>query len=206
MGKKQARQRKHLLLYLAGCAALTLMFGGCLYYPEKWEMEEHLVRSKNYMSQGEFKLSLQESHTAYKLYPQSLGDQALFQIGLIYAHPANPQQNFQKAKEAFTELLRKYPQSSLKTRTALWILIIRDFQDTGDQLQAKKNENDRLRFELKQPSLRSNQLIEQSNQKIAANEQLIKDLQQRIDDLQRNIDQLKEVDLKIEEKKRKTGP
>jgi hypothetical protein len=206
MGKKHARQRKHLLFYFAGCAALALMFWGCLYYPEKWEMEEHLVRSKNYMSEGDFKLALQESHTAYKLYPQSLGDQALFQIGLIYAHPANPQQNFQKAKEAFGELLRKHPQSSLKTRTELWILIIRNFQDTDNQLQAIKKENDRLRLELKQQNTRSNQMLKQNNQKIAANEQQIKDLQQRIDDLQRNIDQLKEVDLRIEEKKRKTGP
>jgi hypothetical protein len=182
------------------------MFGGCLYYPEKWEMEEHLARSKNYMGKGDFNLSLQESQTAYKLYPQSLGDLALFQIGLIYAHPANPQQNYQKAKEAFGELLRKYPQSSLKSRTELWILMIRDFQDMDNQLRAVRKETDRLRLELQQQTTRSNQMLKQKNQKIAANEQQIKDLQQRIEDLQRNLDQLKEVDLKIEEKKRKTGP
>lgn len=182
------------------------MFWGCLYYPEKWRMEEHLARSKYYMSKGDFKSSLQESHAAYKLYPQSLGDQALFQIGLIFAHPANPQQNYQKAKEAFGELLRKFPQSSLKTRAELWILVIRDIQNTDNQLQVKKKETDRLRLELKQQNARSNQKLKQNNQKIASNEQQIKDLQQRIDDLKRNIDQLKEVDLRIEEKKRKTGP
>lgn len=182
------------------------MFGGCLYSPEKWEMEEHLARSKNYMGQGDFKLSLQESQTAYKLYPQSLGDLALFQIGLIYVHPANPQQNYQQAKEAFAELLRKYPQSSLKPHTELWILVIRDFQDIDNQLRAEKKETDRLRLERQQQNAHSNQMLKQHNQKNAANEQQIKDLQQRIDDLQRNIDQLKEVDLRIEEKKRKTGP
>ena len=116
-------------------------------------------------SKGDFKLSLQESNRAYKLYPQSLGDQALFQIGLIYAHPANPQQNYQKAKEVFGELLRKYPQSSLKTPTELWILVIRDIQDTDNQLQAKKKETDRLRLELKRQNARSNQMLEQNNQK-----------------------------------------
>jgi len=63
-----------------------------------------------------------------------------------------------------------------------------------------------LPHERQQQNARSSQTLKQHNQKNAANEQQIKDLQQRIDDLQRNIDQLKEVDLKIEEKKRKTGP
>ena len=151
------------------------------------------------MSKGDFKKSLKESHTAYKLYPQSLGDQALFQIGMVYAHPANPEKNYQKSKEAFRRLLRKYPLSHLKPEAETWIMILREIQELKQDMNTNNNEISQIQNQLKKQRLQLKKMRRDYNQRLEAKEREINDLKQ-------NLDQLKEVDLKIEEKKQRAKP
>ncbi len=206
MGPKQDRHRKHVHFCLAGCLTATLMLLGCIYYPERWISEEHLALSRYYLEKGDFQRALKESNASYRLFPQSLGDEALYVRGLVWAHPANPEQNYGKAKEAFSTLLRKYPQSPIKSQAEAWILVIRELQNSQSILKKAENENDRLKNELKKNRAGSRHLQQQYSQKIAAREQQIKDLEQRIGLLKRNLDQLKQIDLKIEDKKRNPAP
>ena len=206
MGPKRIRQRKHVYIRFAGCLTATLVLLGCIYYPERWVSEEHLARSRNYLEKGDFQRSLKESNAAYSLYPQSLGDEALYLQGLVWAHPANSEQDYGKSKEAFSTLLRKYPQSPLKSQAEAWVLVIREIQVSQSLLKEVEGENHRMKNQLKKQRAGSRHQQQQYNQKIAAREQQIKDLEQRIDNLKRNLDQLKQIDLKIEEKKRKAVP
>ena len=206
MGSKQIRQRKHIHICFAGCLIATLMLVGCIYYPERWASEEHLALSRYYLEKGNFQRALKESNAAYRLYPQSLGDEALYLKGLVLAHPANSEQNLGKSKEAFSTLLRKYPQSRLKPQAEAWVLVIREIQDSQALLKAVQDESHRLKNEVKKQRAGRRHQQRQFNQRIAASDQQIRDLQQRIDDLKRNLDQLKQIDLKTEEKKRKAGP
>ena len=199
MGPKHAWQRKHIRIRFASCLTATLMLLGCLYYPQRWISEEHLARSRYHLERGDFQKALKESDAAYRLYPQSLGDQALYMTGLIWAHPANSEQDYSKSKEAFSTLLRKYPQSSLKSEAQVWVLVIRELQDSQSFLKKAQNE-------LKKQQAGSRHLQRQYDQRIAAGEQQIRDLEQRIANLKRNLDQLKQIDLKIEEKKRNATP
>ena len=206
MGPKQYRQWKHIYIRIAGCLTAMLMLSGCIYYPERWVSEEHLARSRYYLEKGDFQRSLKESNAAYRLYPQSLGDEALYLQGLVWAHPANTEQHYGKSKEAFSTLLRKYPQSPLKSQAEAWVLVIREIQVSQSQLKEVEDENHRIKNELKKHRAGSRHQQQQFNQRIAAREQQVKDLEQRIDKLKRNLDQLKQIDLKIDEKKRKAGP
>ena len=178
----------------------------CIYYPERWVSEEHLALSQRYLEEGDFQRALKESNAAYHLYPQSRGGEALYLSGLIWAHPANTNQDYDKSKEAFSTLLRDYPQSPLKSQAQAWILVIREIQDSQSLLEKVENDNRLLQSQLKKQKAGSRHLKQQYNQKVAASEQQIKDLEQRIDDLKRNLDQFKQIDLKTEEKKRKAGP
>ena len=150
--------------------------------------------------------ALKESNAAYSLYPKSHGDEALYMKGYIWAHPANPEQDYGKSKEAFSTMLRMYPQSPLKSRAQTWVLLIREIQDSQSRLEKVENENHQIKNELKKQRAGSRHQQRQYNQRIAAREQQIKDLEQHINNLKRNLDQLKQIDLKIEEKKRKAGP
>ena len=206
MGPKQNRQRKHLHIRLAGCLTAAVLLVGCIYYPERWVSEEHLALSRYYLEKGDFDKALKESNAAYSLYPKSHGDEALYMKGYIWAHPANPEQDYGKSKEAFSAMLRMYPQSPLKSRAQTWVLVIREIQDSQSRLEKVENENHQIKNELKKQQAGSRHQQRQYNQRIAAREQQIKDLEQHINNLKRNLDQLKQIDLKIEEKKRKAGP
>ena len=184
----------------------TLLLLGCIYYPGRWVSEEHLARSRYYLEKGDFAKALKESNAAYRLYPKSHGDEALYLKGFIWAHPANPEQDYSKSKEAFSTMLRMYPKSLLKSQAQTWILVIREIQDSQSLLKQVQSENHRMKNELKKQQAGSRHQLQQYNQKLAAREQQIKDLEQRIEQLKRNLDQLKQIDLKIEEKKRKAGP
>ena len=199
MGNQQTRQRKHLLFCLAGCIIFSIGLGGCLYYPEKWRSEEHLALSRYYMERRNFEASLRESQTALELFSRSLGDQALFQIGLIHAHPENPNQNIKNSTLAFQKLINNYPNSDLRGQAELWIMQLRRIQDLEATLNVKKKEVGKLHNRLNR--------VKKDNKKLQKEyQQQIKLQNKEIQELKRNIKGLKEIDLKIEEKKRKTIP
>jgi hypothetical protein len=199
MGDQRARQRKYFLFCLACCIISSIGLGGCLYYPEKWKSEEHLALSKYYLQKGNFKASLKESQTALELFPRLLGDQALFQIGLVHAHPDNPDQNLQNSKAAFQRLLKDYPNSNLRTQAELWIIQFRRAQALETELNNKKQEIGKLQDRMKKNQAQNKKLQKEYIQKIKTHEKEIRELKN-------NIKRLKEIDLKIDEKKRKTIP
>ena len=151
------------------------------------------------MSKGDYTMSQKESHTAYSLYPQLLGDEALFQIGMVYAHPANPEKDYQKSKEAFGRLLREYPLSHLEPEAEVWIMVLREIQELEKAMETNNNEISQIQNLLKKQRLQLKEMRHDYNRRLEAKEQTIKDLEQ-------NLDRLKEVDLKIEEKKRRAKP
>ena len=202
MGDQHARQRKYLLFCLAGCIIFLIGLEGCLYYPEKWKSEEHLALSRYYMERRNFEAALRESRTAFELFSRSLGDQALYQIGLVHAHPENPKQNIKKSTTAFQELINNYPNSNLRSQAELWIMHLRRIQDLEATLNTKKQDIGKLHLRLKQVKKKQSQNKKLQNEYV----QKVKNQKKEIQELKRNIKRLKEIDLKIEEKKRKTIP
>ena len=140
MGRSCAGKRQYLLFRIAGCLMLTCLLACCLYPPERWKTEEHLATANYYLGRGNFSASLRESRRVLNLYPQLLGDRALFQIGLIYSHPENPEHDFTKAREAFAALVNRYPESPLKPQAEMWIMVLRNLQDIEKCILSAKNQ------------------------------------------------------------------
>ena len=210
MGQKCAGKRQYFLLRIAGGLILTCLLAGCLYPPERWKTEEHLATANYYLGRGNFSASLRENRAVLSLYPQLLGDQALFQIGLIYSHPENPEHDFMKAREAFGALVNRYPDSPLKPQAEMWIMVLRNLQDMESVLSAKNQElarsKDQLRDQLEKVKKLQEKKQKDSETKEDHYEKAIEAKDRQIKELEENIDQLKEVDIKIEEKKRKVTP
>ncbi len=210
MGQKYAGKRQYLLFRIAGCLMLNLLLAGCLYPPERWKTEEHLATANYYLGRGNFSASLRESRAVLNLYPQLLGDRALFQIGLIYSHPENSEHDFTKAREAFGALVNRYPDSPLKPQAEMWMMVLRNLQDMESVLNAKNQElarsRDQLRDQLEKVKTLQKKKQKASETKEDDYEKAIEAKDRQIKELEENIDQLKEVDIKIEEKKRKVAP
>ncbi len=178
MGPIHTRKRMHLFLHFAGLVMLLVVNSGCQHFSKKLEGEKRLANAMNQIAEGQYDSALAENLTVLEKYPRSLADQAHFQIGLIYAHPENPGQNYQKSLKSFDEILKEFPQSRLKDQAQIWVLFIR--------ILSVKNRD-----------------IDMLNEKISSLEKTAEKQRSEINLLQDQIEKLKRVDLGIEEKKEK---
>ena len=205
MGSEQARNRKHLFLCFACSIMISLATDGCVHFHIKQEGEENLARARSLMSQGAFEASFRESQEVLRQYPQSHGDHALFQMGLIYLHPQNPNSDYQKSLLYFQRLKEEYPDSQLRGEAEIWIFVLQkslkkeqDIKALNDVWNLKEEEITKKQQEIDKLS---NQVEGLQNQTKSL-QSLTGELDQQIKDLQKQINQLKEIDLGIEEKRR----
>ena len=124
MGKKREAKGKYLFLHGA-CLLLTLLLSvGCaatLNHQKRWQGQKHLDLAEKLISKGDYAGALKENEEVVRLFPTaSPGDSALFHMGLIWAHPDNPQRNYKKALGSFQRVLRDFPGSALKEDAGVW--------------------------------------------------------------------------------------
>ncbi|MGW8300569.1 MAG: hypothetical protein ACWGNO_00805 [Desulfobacterales bacterium] len=206
MGKKQAGKRQHILFFVAGFVIMWIGFSGCIkkdssYLAKKriesvleTEGERDLAEARSLMARGLYPESLAKSESVLRQYPRSLGDQALFNIGLFYANPAYPRSDDRKSIGYFQRLTRDYPESLLKAEAETWILVLQDrmlknqeIVELIDKIEALKKAGKREQDKYNEMQLK------------------IDELQARVKVLKNQIKGLKSVDIRIEEKKRKNG-
>lgn len=115
MGRKRSRTGEHFYFCLAGLIFLSL--SGCAALREMREPEEvrqALLRAQQLLAQADYEGSLRENQTALSLVAEGPpGDEAIFNMGLVYAHVANPKRDSRKAVALFRRLAKDYPQSPL---------------------------------------------------------------------------------------------
>jgi DNA repair exonuclease SbcCD ATPase subunit len=186
---------------------ISLATDGCVHFHIRSEGEQDLARARSLMSQGAFEASFLESQEVLRRYPQSQGDHALFQMGLIYLHPQNPNSDYQKSLGYFERLKREFPDSHLRSEAQIWIYVLQRLSEKEKDIEALKEvwmlkekeltvreeEIDQLRDQVRKLRNQSKSLQSQSEK-----------LDQQIKDLKKQIKQLKEIDLGIEEKRRDT--
>ncbi len=132
------------------------------------QSEDSLDQAANMMSKGNYKNALKVYEEVSRKYPRdSPGDRALFDMGILWAYPDNPERNYEKAVKSFRRILNYYPRSPLRDEARAWT-------DTLDRLIRSENK--------------------------------IKGLEEQIISYKEQIDALKEIDIGIEEKKRKDSP
>jgi tetratricopeptide (TPR) repeat protein len=106
---------------------------------EYGEARQHLLRSQKFFAQGNYEGAVVENKKILSLPdPRSLKDEALFNLGLIYAHPGNPQQDLQKSIELFKTLIKNNPKSPLAEQAKIWVEILQENAGLNHLLQKLK--------------------------------------------------------------------
>ncbi len=190
MGRERTREWKYLLLYPACCIALLLGIWGCAHFPEKWKGEVLLARAETHFSKGKYRASLSETTEVLRIYPRSLGDQALFQMGLVYAHPKNPDQDYQRSLESLQRVIKEYPRSKFKNQAEVWVWFIQEIMDKEREIG-----------ELKQDGSHLGRTLGEEEEKVRSLEDQTERLQAQVEKLKDQLLRLKEIDLGIEKKK-----
>ncbi len=181
MGAKRTRTGQYIFLYLACWLIWSVIVSGCLHGSPTHQGDQQLLAARQFMARGDYRSALEINQRVLMQFPESLADQALFQLGLIYAHPANPERNDQNAVEAFQGIIDRYPASQLRPEAELWLVVLGNLRAQEDQIRDLMQRNAPL-------------------------EKTIKIQKQKISQLREQLEKFKRIDIKMEEKKRNAIP
>ncbi len=113
-------------------------------------------------------------------------------MGLIWAHPDNPQRNYEKALACYKRLPMDFPRSDLRDEARVWTTVISELL----RLEAKAKH---LEAEVRVVKRR----LDGSKKKIDVLRTELDGSRKKINVLKTRLDALKEIDIGIEEKKMK---
>jgi hypothetical protein len=208
MGTKQTGRRKYLFLHLASLGLLPFVIFGCLHFSKKLQGQQLLEEGLDQMISRQYEASMTKNLAVLNDFPHSLADQALFQIGLIYAHPENPNQNYEKSLGSFNKIISEFPESRLRHQSQLWVVFIRDaiekerkigILNSKNVLLEKTVEQQKNKITILQKKIETGQNVDV----IVSLEKTVDEQKKEINQLLDQIEKLKRVDLGIEEKKQK---
>lgn len=103
---------------------------------ERKEALESLLNSQKLLAQGNFEGALMENQRALSLSGQDPpGDEALFNLGLICAHPGNPKRDYAKSLTFFKKLIKDYPQSPRVEQGKIWTGMLQENEKLNQTIQ-----------------------------------------------------------------------
>lgn len=181
MGRERSRPREYLYLLIAG-VIMIISGAGCTAVREmrsKWQGREHLIAAQDLLVQRDFTGSLRANQRALSLYDHiPVADEALFHTAMIYAHPGYPKKDYKRSLDLFKRLVGAFPQSRFACPASIWIEVLQ--------------ENERCRKE-----------VEESNRSVKENNQENQRLRLEIEELSNTIHKSKQIDIEIDEKRKR---
>lgn len=155
MGGKRTGTGKQIYFCLAGLILFSL--AGCAIlktFQEREEARDSLVRARGLFAQGDYEASLKENQRVLSLSAnRSPADEALFQMGLIYAHAENPKRDQRRAVALFQRVIDEHSQSPLAEQARVWVGVL--------QMNERLS---RINEKLNQANEKLSQMIEKSKQ------------------------------------------
>ena len=140
MGRKRTWPRKYLHVCVAGLTVWSL--AGCATLQESQERSElrrRLQHGQDLLARGDYEGALAENQRVLARSTQKCPeDEALFNMGLIYAHFGYPKRSYDEALKCFTRLLNEYPSSPLTEPTKIWIGVLQSYQKQNQSLEKMK--------------------------------------------------------------------
>lgn len=141
MGGKRALAGKYIYLFIACLTLFTLLSCNALKEAKKGEVKqeemrlkaisEHMILAKELIEQGNFEASVKENQNVLSLSPDGPpADEALFNMGLIYAHSGNPKKDYKKSIFFFQKLLKEYPKSPFVLQAKILIGLLQTIEES----------------------------------------------------------------------------
>ncbi|MSP39897.1 MAG: hypothetical protein EXR70_15525 [Deltaproteobacteria bacterium] len=100
-------------------------------------------RSQALFSQGQYDAAYDENQRIFKE-TGNASDVALFNMGMISAHSANPKKNYGRALTSFRALVKEHPQSELIEPAKTWIQVLEEYQKVAEEKRTLVKERESL--------------------------------------------------------------
>jgi len=140
LGRKRNRTREYLCLFIACVIFMSLAACATLKEMEaKRETREYLIKAQKLLDQGDYEGSLKENQKVLSLYGNvPPGDEALFNMGLVYAHYEYPKRDYKKSLDLFKRLVKVFPQSPLVGQAKIWIGLLQENERLNIEIEELK--------------------------------------------------------------------
>jgi tetratricopeptide (TPR) repeat protein len=103
------------------------------------EGRESQTRIQRLLAAGDFEGFISENQRVLSLaHPRSSKDEALFNLGLVYAHEGNPKKDFLKSLDFFKRLIREHPRSPLVEQAKIWVGLLQEHDPLNQVIQKLK--------------------------------------------------------------------
>ena len=103
----------------------SMLLSGCSHFNDGRQVKTTFTEANDLFHQGRYAASLDKYSEITEKYPAK-ADRALFEMGIVHAHPKNPQKDYQKALECFQKLIKDYPGSEYRQNSEMMIFNIRN--------------------------------------------------------------------------------
>lgn len=108
------------------CICLILapmLLSGCSHFNDGRRVNTTFAEANDLFHQGSYTASLDKYSEITEKYPAK-ADRALFEMGILHAHPKNQQKDYQKSLECFQKLIKDYPGSEYRQNSEMMIFNI----------------------------------------------------------------------------------
>lgn len=162
-------------------------------------MREVLANGTLSLAQGRYDASLKDfQNVLASAHDQPPADAATYNIGLVYAHPQNPQRDRQKAIASFNRVIARFPNSQLAEPAKIWIGVLSESEERQQEIARSKEEIEKSHQESEQSRL----AIEKAKQELEKTRLELEKSKQEIEKSKQMIEKSKQVDMEIEQKRR----
>lgn len=111
---------------------------------QAWEV---LLQAQDLLAKGDFEGSARENQRVMTLAKhQPPSDTAIFNMGLIYAHPKNPKKDNKRAIDFFNRVIKSFPESPLVEQAKIWVGVLDGVEKLKQvDLEIEEKKRDRAR-------------------------------------------------------------
>lgn len=122
MDRKHIRERKYFYCFFTGL--MLLLLSGCSSLQQS-RFSGDIQNAAELYARGDFEDSLKANQNILALSEgKPPGDQALFNIGLIYASNRYSKKDYRKSMAFFQRVVKEYPRSQLVPQSKTWIGVL----------------------------------------------------------------------------------
>lgn len=102
-----------------------VLLSGCSHFNDGRQVKTTFAEANDLFHQGSYTASLDKYSVIIEKYPAK-ADRALFEMGIVHAHPKNQQKDYQKSLECLQKLIKDYPGSEYRQNSEMMIFNIRN--------------------------------------------------------------------------------
>jgi len=201
MGRERARQGQHFYF----CVALLIFLTGCSLLQEANQhrrMRDALAAANEMLVRGDFDGSLRiYQSVAAEARARPPADAAVYKIGLVYAHPKNPQRDLNKARASFLQVVKAHPESPWAEHAKVWIGLLQESEHARQDIERSRQAIEKSQQEIE----RNRQAMEKSKREIERSRLELEKIKQEIEQTRQVIEKSKQVDIEIDQKRRDRG-